>query len=301
MQSEQQQRIMGYFIEEAKDHLNTIEQGLLSLQSTMEDREMLNEIFRAAHSVKGGAAMLGINSIQHTAHRLEDCFKTLQESSVKPDHHLESLFLRVSDTLQALVEQLQSPFGLTDEAAEEIMSNAEPVFEELNTHLETLVKTAKDSPVVTVEAPKATLANSPMNTANPKPLPANFKRDVLIELREMLQLFKQQDQSEHREALQVHCLNLIGLAEQQDLPGWDELLETARVAIACSSNSYRLLANIVIKEIKQAQELVIAGRSVEICASEQLKALVPESAASETPVTLQAQQSEFDLSFDHDF
>jgi len=35
MLSEQQQRIMGYFIEEAKDHLNTIEQGLLNLQATI--------------------------------------------------------------------------------------------------------------------------------------------------------------------------------------------------------------------------------------------------------------------------
>ncbi|MBD0363894.1 MAG: Hpt domain-containing protein, partial [Coleofasciculus sp. C3-bin4] len=135
MQSEQQQRIMGYFIEEAKDHLNTIEQGLLSLQSTMADTEMVNEVFRAAHSVKGGAAMLGINSIQKTAHRLEDCFKVLKESQVRVDHQLESLFLRVFDTLEALVEQLQGPFGLTEETANDIMLDAEPVFEELNTHL----------------------------------------------------------------------------------------------------------------------------------------------------------------------
>ncbi|MBC7516036.1 MAG: Hpt domain-containing protein, partial [Alkalinema sp. FL-bin-369] len=54
MQPEQQQRIMGYFIEEAKDHLNTIEQGLLNLQGTLDDSEMVNEVFRAAHSVKGG-------------------------------------------------------------------------------------------------------------------------------------------------------------------------------------------------------------------------------------------------------
>ncbi|NJR51994.1 MAG: hypothetical protein HC780_22915 [Leptolyngbyaceae cyanobacterium CSU_1_3] len=64
MQPEQQQRIMGYFIEEAKDHLNTIEQGLLNLQGTIDDPEMVNEVFRAAHSVKGGAAMLGLSSIQ---------------------------------------------------------------------------------------------------------------------------------------------------------------------------------------------------------------------------------------------
>ena len=300
MQSEQQQRIMGYFIEEAKDHLNTIEQGLLSLQSTMEDREMLNEIFRAAHSVKGGAAMLGINSIQQTAHRLEDCFKILQESPLKVDHQLESLFLRVFDTLQALVEQLQSPFGLTDETASDIMSGAKPIFEELNTHLEKLVKKAEDSSVATVEAPKVALANSDMNTGNTKTLPANFKRDVLIELREMLQLFKQQDSSSHRESLQVHCLQLGRLGEQMDLPGWGELLETARLAIASPSNSYRLLANVVIKEIKQAQELVVAGRSVEICATEQLKSLAPKSPDSELAGASPAQDSELGLSFDAD-
>ncbi|HEY9613148.1 response regulator [Allocoleopsis sp.] len=300
MQSEQQQRIMGYFIEEAKDHLNTIEQGLLSLQSTMEDREMLNEIFRAAHSVKGGAAMLGINSIQQTAHRLEDCFKILQESPVKVDHQLESLFLRVFDTLQALVEQLQSPFGLTDETASNIMSGAEPIFEELNTHLEKLVKKAEGSSVATVEAPKVALANSDMNTGNTKTLPANFKRDVLIELREMLQLFKQQDSPSHRESLQVHCLQLGRLGEPMDLPGWGELLETARLAIASPSNSYRLLANVVIKEIKQAQELVGAGRSVEICATEQLKSLAPKSPDSELAGASQAQDSELGLTFDVD-
>ena len=280
MQSEQQQRIMEYFIEEAKDHLNTIEQGLLSLQSTIEDREMLNELFRAAHSVKGGAAMLGLHSIQHTSHRLEDCFKVLQELPVKADSQLESFFLRVFDTLQALVEQLQSPFGLTDEAASEIMSEAEPVFEELNTHLENLVQQAERASVATVEAPKVALANSQMTTRNTKTLPATFKRDVLVELREMLQLFKQQDLPEHREALQENCRHLVRLGEQLDLPGWSELLETSRAAIACPSNSYRLLANLVIKEIKQAQELVVTGRSVEISPSEQLQALVPDYSAS---------------------
>ena len=122
MQSEQQQRIMGYFIEEAKAHLHTIEQGLLNLQSTIEDSEMVNEVFRAAHSVKGGAAMLGINSIQQVSHRLEDCFKLLKECPIKVDQKLESLFLRVFDTLHELLEQLQGPFGLTEDAASGIIS-----------------------------------------------------------------------------------------------------------------------------------------------------------------------------------
>jgi chemotaxis protein histidine kinase CheA/ActR/RegA family two-component response regulator len=313
MQPEQQQRIMGYFIEEAKDHLNTIEQGLLSLQSTIEDPEMLNEIFRAAHSVKGGAAMLGLNSIQQTAHRLEDYFKILQESQLTPDSQLESLFLRVFDTLEALIEQLQGPFGLTDEATTRIMSEAEPVFEELKAHLQQLLEKEPSATVVKAEAPKPTkvlqepeeltplLTPSQFTKDNTQVLPATFKRDVLIELREMLQLFKQQDSLEHRIALQAHCDCLIKLGEKSDLPGWGELLETSKAAIAHNPNSYRQLAGLIIKEIKQAQELVLANRSVEIVPSEQLQALVPTPAVSEETTAFDSQEQESFLRADSIF
>jgi len=148
MQSEQKQRIMGYFIEETKEHLNTMQQALLSLPNTIEDKEILNEVYRAAHSIKGGAAMLELNSIQKTAHRLEDCFKNLKESPVQADEHLESLFLRVLDTLDKLVGQLQGPSGLTDEIADEIMSDAEPVLQELSNHLQELQQPTSSSATV---------------------------------------------------------------------------------------------------------------------------------------------------------
>jgi chemotaxis protein histidine kinase CheA/ActR/RegA family two-component response regulator len=140
MLPEQQQRILGYFIEEARDHLNTIEQGLLNLEGTLNDPEMINEVFRAAHSIKGGAAMLGLTSIQHTSHRLEDCFKVLKEHPVQVDEKLESLFLGVSDTLKVLLEHLSGRFGLSEDAANTLMSETEPVFQWLNQHLEQLVE-----------------------------------------------------------------------------------------------------------------------------------------------------------------
>ena len=115
MLPEDQKRILGYFIEEAKDHLHTIEQGLLNLRSTVDDPEMVNEVFRAAHSVKGGAAMLGLGSIQRTSHRMEDYFKLLKESSAPPNRELESMLLRVFDGLQEQFDQLQGPFGLTED------------------------------------------------------------------------------------------------------------------------------------------------------------------------------------------
>jgi len=60
---QQQQRIMGYFIEEAREHLQTIEQGVLNLHNILDEPESINELFRAAHSIKGGAAMLGVGSV----------------------------------------------------------------------------------------------------------------------------------------------------------------------------------------------------------------------------------------------
>ncbi|MCC5619863.1 response regulator [Nostoc sp. CHAB 5715] len=143
MLPEQQQRILGYFIEEARDHLNTIEQGLLNLEGTLNDPEMISEVFRAAHSIKGGAAMLGLTSIQHTSHRLEDCFKVLKDNPVQIDQKLESLFLGVSDTLKALLEHLSGPYGLSKDAANTLMSETEPVFQWLYQHLELLVEQAK--------------------------------------------------------------------------------------------------------------------------------------------------------------
>ncbi|MDZ8261924.1 Hpt domain-containing protein, partial [Nostoc sp. ChiQUE01b] len=164
MLPEQQQRILGYFIEEARDHLNTIEQGLLNLEGTLNDPEMISEVFRAAHSIKGGAAMLGLTSIQHTSHRLEDCFKILKDNPVQIDQKLESLFLGVSDTLKSLLEHLSGPYGLSEDAANTLMSETEPVFQWLYQHLELLVEQGKSGVASSCEATELTTSTENVST-----------------------------------------------------------------------------------------------------------------------------------------
>ncbi|MBE9005258.1 response regulator [Fortiea sp. LEGE XX443] len=311
MLPEQQQRILGYFIEEARDHLNTIEQGLLNLESTLNDPEMVNEVFRAAHSIKGGAAMLGLSSIQHTAHRLEDCFKVLKECPVRVDEKLESLFLGVADTLKALLENLSGPFGLSEEAANTLMSEAEPVFKWLNDHLELLVQKgnnglADDSDTMLQPLPTesvgslteifwrtdistatedsqkpATVALSGSFQEVPAPVIVSksdnwseFQTQVLQALRQMLQLFKQQATPESRQNLQQCCRQLEKLGQTWNLPNWSGLCQAAANAICNSENTYLTLAKIVITEIKQAQELILQGREAEIAISQQLETLL---------------------------
>lgn len=285
MQLEQQQRILGYFIEEARDHLNTIEQGLLNLQETLNDPEMINEVFRAAHSIKGGAAMLGLTSIQHTSHRLEDSFKVLKEQRVEVDQKLESLFLSVSDTLKALLDNLGSPFGLSEETANTLMSETEPLFAELNQHLEKLLQSGNINTPIAVSAPTPPPKQEvvpPVSTQKPPVVSQNnwsdFQSQVLQSLREMLQLFKQSSTPSSRENLQSCCQKLFKLGEKFNLPNWSKLCQSANNAIANPDNSYLTLAKIIITEIKQAQELVIHGKEAEITIGQELEALelIPE-------------------------
>ncbi|MEM8505883.1 MAG: Hpt domain-containing protein [Cyanobacteria bacterium P01_D01_bin.1] len=276
MLPEQQQRIMGYFIEEAKDHLNTIEQGLLNLQATIQDAEKANEIFRAAHSVKGGAAMLGLESIQKTAHRMEDYFKVLKESPIKVDRALETMFLRVSDGLKDLIEQLEGPFGLTPEKAKEIMAGVEPVFLQLEAHLKSLVENDLSS----------TDINSTGTTysKNADAIQVVFRQDVAALLRQMLAVFKQPDTPESRKDLQTVCVKLTELGEGFGLFDWCDLTETARIAAANSDREYRTLAPILIREIKNAQDLVLAGRTSEVAVSDAMQLLLPEDILAAEPL-----------------
>ncbi|MCT7951031.1 response regulator [Ancylothrix sp. C2] len=286
MLPEQQQRIMGYFIEEAKEHLNTIEHGLLNLQATIEDPEIVKEVFRAAHSVKGGAAMLGLTAIKTTAHLFEDCFKILEECPVVVDQKLETLFLKVFDAMQALLEQIQTGAGETPEVTAPLMANVEPTIAEITHHLKSLVSTS-DSRLTSPKSPQniPTLQPSAASLKTPTPylnenlevsaLQLIFQSDVPQGLREMLELFKQQPTSQTRKKLQDICHRLIAAGEQFELQPWCDLIEAARQAINDPKHTFSSLAPVIIRDIKQAQEFVLAGKTNQIAISNNLQILQP--------------------------
>lgn len=293
MDPAKQNQIMGYFIEEALEHLNTIEHGLLNLEPMMSDPEMVNEVFRAAHSIKGGAAMLGITSVQHISHRLEDYFKILKDNtSLKVDQKLQTLFLQSFDKLQELLEQLRSPQGLSKDSADEIMSDSEPMFVELKEHLHNLVSgrvqvTAAAPPVTRPAIEPITVGRT---SGEERAMTLVFQADIPVKLRDMLQLFKEPDRPTTRQNLQSICDQLYQAGDQFDLKQWCETIEVVKSVVGNPNNPYRVLAPAIIREVKQAQELVLARRADEIVVSSQLRELMP-------PIeTVTALQQEDDIS-----
>lgn len=276
MDAENHQRIREYFIAEAKEHLETIEKGLLNLRSVMQDPEQVNEMFRAAHSVKGGAAMLGFSSIQKTAHRLEDAFKILQESDIKIDQQLETLFLGGYDTLKDLVEKLQGPFGLREEDAQKTIAAAEPNFARLQSYLKHLVSGAKESPIPTPPPVAQTKAAAAAASASAS-VPPNFASVVMESLKQMLQLFKQPETPENRQKIQALVKRLAQAGA--GIKPWQALLQVSFKAIANPQNTFGSLAPLVIKELKQASDQLQANSASAVVASPALQKLAGLSTA----------------------
>ena len=246
MDTANQQRILGYFIEEAKEHLQTLEQGILQLATSVRDAETVNEMFRAAHSVKGGAAMLGYTSIQKTAHRLEDSFKILKDNQVDVNRKLENLFLNGYDHLQDLIERLESSADFSDSDAVEILAQAESNFAILDQYLQQLLSGGSSGS-------------------------ASVNQQVTNILKQMLQQFKQPDSPESRQKLHLACNKLGEIAPNE--ANWQTLVATTQKAITNKKYPYNTIAQVVIKEIKQAGDLLDSGQASKLSPSKNLQQL----------------------------
>jgi two-component system chemotaxis sensor kinase CheA len=91
------------FLEEAEENLELMEQALLEMDSGSADPELLNDIFRVAHTIKGNAAALGLADLADFAHVLEDLLDVYREKRAVMGAQVISLLLRSVDELRILI------------------------------------------------------------------------------------------------------------------------------------------------------------------------------------------------------
>jgi two-component system chemotaxis sensor kinase CheA len=98
--------ILAMFIEDTKEHLGGIEANLMDMerQAADLDPELVNKVFRAAHSIKGGAGFLNLNNIRDLSHKLENVLHMIRNKEIVPDSRIVSKLLGGFDKLLSLVE-----------------------------------------------------------------------------------------------------------------------------------------------------------------------------------------------------
>jgi two-component system, chemotaxis family, sensor histidine kinase and response regulator PixL len=103
--SAQEQQVRLQFLEEAQDYVEQIETGLLGIGSGEVKGKQLDAVMRAAHSIKGGAAMMGFMKLSAIGHRLEDSLKVLRygQKSDQVNGQLEQDLLAVVDRVRTVI------------------------------------------------------------------------------------------------------------------------------------------------------------------------------------------------------
>jgi two-component system chemotaxis sensor kinase CheA len=95
------------FITESREHLDNIEQGVLVLENQPDDSEMLNTIFRAFHTFKGGAGFLNLLPINRLAHVLESLLDQARQGKITIDAPVIETILRGRDVLKQFIDEIE--------------------------------------------------------------------------------------------------------------------------------------------------------------------------------------------------
>ena len=100
--------IVGEFIAESREHLESLEPRLLQLEENPEDSELLNSIFRTFHTIKGSSSFLGLIQLTETSHRLETVLDDLRKGKIKVTSEIIDLLFKGMDILKGFIEDIAS-------------------------------------------------------------------------------------------------------------------------------------------------------------------------------------------------
>lgn len=99
------------FIDEANGHLQIVKEGAFLLSSGQDVEGQIGEMFRAAHTLKGGARMLKLQSIADVTHQLEEILSEMRDKKLAPNQDVGTLILQATDDISSQLAQLTASEG----------------------------------------------------------------------------------------------------------------------------------------------------------------------------------------------
>ena len=110
------------FIDETKEHLQTLSDQLMILETEPDNMETINEIFRAAHSLKGMAGTMGYKRMQRLTHDMENVFQEIRSGNMKVQPELIDVLFRGLDALEGYLANILESADEGTEDNEEIIN-----------------------------------------------------------------------------------------------------------------------------------------------------------------------------------
>ena len=118
------------FIDETKEHLQSLNEHILQLEKEPEDADTINEIFRAAHTLKGMAGTMGYTRMQRLTHDLENVFQEIRNGNMKANAKLIDILFRGLDALEGYLEIISTTGSEGTEDNEDIIKDLDELVKE---------------------------------------------------------------------------------------------------------------------------------------------------------------------------
>jgi two-component system chemotaxis sensor kinase CheA len=161
--SDEMQEILNDFLTESNEMLEVLDQRFVTLESDPTNTDLLNEIFRAMHSMKGSAGFLGFNHLVDVAHRGENILNKLRQAEMAVSPAIISVILETVDVIKAIMADIKDsgtdshvPTGAISAKLDDIL-NGDPV--------------APAAPAPIAASPKTETATPTASDAAPGPPP----------------------------------------------------------------------------------------------------------------------------------
>ena len=235
-----------FFLEEAPELLQTIEEEIFAINEgevAIQDRALrVNSLMRAAHTLKGGAANVGLETIKTVAHSMEDVFKALYNPELEIDNETKRL---IYESFECLREPLTAEFSQAPIDRDAILDRAAMVFAQLQEIFGDYL-TDQDA--------------FPTSEELGLDVVESFFEAVIPErLQELAVAIARRNNSKIAETLRTQAEIFIGLAESLGLPGFGEIAQTIITALDRNSDRVLEIAKAAMANLEQAKKRVMKG------------------------------------------
>ncbi|MBE9127885.1 hybrid sensor histidine kinase/response regulator [Coleofasciculus sp. LEGE 07081] len=230
-----------YFLEEAPELLQVLEQELLNLRVDFNINKVHN-LMRTTHTLKGAAASIGLETIKSVAHSLEDIFKSLLNTELVIDADVEALIFESYECLRVpLTAQLTG--GQVNEA--EILDRTAAVFTQLQEKLGDCF--GQDAYIPTSVELGFDVTQS------------IFEVGVIQRLNELTAALDSEHLPTIANTLRAQAEIFLGLAESLNLPGFGAIAQTALTALDTAPDQAVAIARTALVDFQNGHAAVLAG------------------------------------------
>lgn len=170
------------FLDESNEHLQTLSDQLIILEKEPDNSDTINEIFRAAHSLKGMAGTMGYKRMQNLTHDMENVFSEVRNGNMEVNSNLVDVLFQCLDALETYVDNIR-------ETQDEGTDDNEPIIKALNAFIASEGKGNAAPAAKKEEAPAVTASAA---SADDKDMPlADFEKNAVNEaLKKNLHVYK---------------------------------------------------------------------------------------------------------------